>query len=151
MHDEHLADVLSRRSPGRSRDGADTSGERMLPDSGEGYLAHARPSNNPVYTLHCLLGKEGYRSFQYVHLDSDSRFAVDGKGQVISLRFCASKTMAVTIRGRNLGRLYDYLHQHRMPWIMRVDSGRDFGADHEPVILAVEIAEVTYAEIERSI
>lgn len=84
-----------------------------------------------------------------MHLDSDTRFAIEGKAQVIHLRFCGSRTTAVTILGRNLGRLYDYLHQHRMPWIARIDSGRDFAADGEPVVTAIEIAEVKEAEFGR--
>jgi len=92
------------------------------------------------------LGKNGYRSFQYVHLDSDSTFE-QRSGQVITLRFAGTKIMQVTITGRNLWRLFDYLHQHRMPWIMVAD--RDFAADSEPVITRIAIAEVTTSPSEQ--
>jgi len=141
MQDEHLMDVLTRRRPesGQNRD-ADVTPESSLPDPSKGYEPCARPSHNSPYTLHCILGADGYRSFQYVHLDSDSSLSADGKGQIIRLRFCGSKITAVTIRGRNLWRLYDYIHQHKMGWIMRMD--RDFAADDEPVITAIDIEEV---------
>jgi hypothetical protein len=111
-----------------------------LPDLGGPYQAHARPSTKPVYTLHCCLGKDGYRSFGYVHLDSDSTFKVDQGGHVITIRFDGTKTTQITITGRNLWRVYDLVHQHRMSWIMRAD--RDMAADKETIILGIEIVEV---------
>src|SRR5581483_10376329 len=132
MPDEHLQQVLGR---GRLEPESDNE----LPDLAEGYQAHARATNKPVYSLHCVLGNEGVRSFQYIHLDSLSRFETAGEGQVITIRFAGEKSWEVTIRGRNLWRLYDYLHQHRMPWIIRAD--RDFSADKEPIIVAVDIKE----------
>jgi len=147
MHDEHLAEILGRRPAASPRERAETvADERMLPDLNGSYIAYDRAANKPVFTLHCILGKDGYRSFQNSHLDSDSQFSIVGNEQVISLRFCNWKIMAVTIRGRNLGRLYDYLHQHRMPWIRRIDPGRDFQADGEPVITAIEIIDVQDAK-----
>jgi len=143
MHDDHLAEILGRHGSARLHETSDREIDaEMLPAAGEQYQAHARGANKPVFTLHCILGKDGFRSFQNSHLDSDSHFVVEGKEQVISLRFCNFKVTAVTIRGRNLGKLYDYLHQHRMPWIQRVDAGRDFAEDGEPVITAIEIKEV---------
>jgi hypothetical protein len=124
----------------------DAAPDRELPDAAAPYQAHGRAVNKPVYTLHCCLGKDGYRSFQYMHLDSDSAFGIEFTGHVISLRFAGVKIMQVTIRGRNLWQLYDYLHQHRIPWVMRVD--RDFadGTDKQVVITAIEIEEVNKAE-----
>ena len=142
MEDDHLMDVLTRRRPDaeRSRD-ADVPPE-LLPDPGKGCEPWSRPSHTSLYTLHCILGPDGFRSFQYVHLDSDSSLSADGNGQVIRLRFCSSKTIAVTIRGRNLQRLYDYLHQHKIAWVMRVDRERDFAKGNEPVITSIDIEEL---------
>ena len=108
-----------------------------IPNMSGPYQAHARPANSPVYTLHCLLGKDGYRSFQYVHLDSDTSFKVGSTGHIIRLRFAGTQVMEVTITGRKLWRLYDYVHQHRMPWIMRAD--RDLADEHEAIITAIDI------------
>lgn len=48
--------------------------------------------------------------------------------------------MQVTIKGRNLWRLYDYVHQHRMPWIMQAD--RDLAEGQESLITAIDIVPV---------
>jgi len=125
---------------------ADEALDLDLPDSSAPYKAFALAANKPIYTLHCFLGKEGYRSFQYVHLDSDSTFQKRG-GHVITLRFAGTKLVQVTITGRNLERLFFYLHEHRMPWIMRAD--RDFTEDSEPVITGIAIDEVATPAAER--
>lgn len=142
MSDDTFRDVLTRRPESGRKSQWDLPDESMLPNPSRGYEPFARAAVTPVYTLHCVLGVDGYWSGQYCHLDSGSRLSVDGKGQVITLRFCGSKTTRVTIRGRNLWRLHDLIHQHRMPWIMQVDRGRDFVADNEPVITVIEIEEV---------
>ena len=133
----HLKDRA--HSPDWLRDHEEGS-DSELPDPSRPYQAHDRAANKPVYTLHCDLGKDGCRSFQYVHLDSDSEYHIDAKGQTIIVRFAGSKHSQVTIRGRNLRYLYDVLHQHRMPWIMQAD--RDFGEDKETIITAIVIDEV---------
>jgi len=50
--------------------------------------------------------------------------------------------MQVSIRGRNLRRLYELIHQHRIDWVMRVDRGRDFAGDGATVVTGIEIEEV---------
>lgn len=142
MSGKSFADTL-KDAQSRSPSQADGAADQLAPDLVDldgAYQAHARPSNKPVQSIHCLLGKEGVRSFQYVHLDSDSQFRVTNGGQVIVVRFAGLKSVQVTIRGRNLWRLYDYLHQHRMPWVMRAD--RDFAADKEPIITAIDFEDV---------
>jgi hypothetical protein len=59
---------------------------------------------------------------------------------VITLRFAGTHVMQVTIKGRNLWRLYDYVHQHRMPWIMQAD--RDLAEGQESLITAIDIVPV---------
>lgn len=111
----------------------------MLPDMKEGYLAHARPSNKPVYAIHFVLGKDGYRSMQMIHLDSDSRFEADKAGQIIKLRFGGLEPVAVTIRGTNLKKLYTYIHHHRMPWVAQADQGRNFSRGDDPVVDSITV------------
>ena len=132
-----------KETPSRSSTQPEMAGDQLAPDLVDldgAYQAHARASNKPVQSVHCLLGKDGVRSFQYVHLDSDSQFRTTSSGQAIIVRFAGLKSVQVTIRGRNLWRLYDYLHQHRMPWIMRAD--RDFADDKEPIITAIDFEDV---------
>src|SRR5579863_558183 len=141
MADDSLLDVLTgkRRDP---RGRAPEPDEPMLPELDAPYQPHNQPTARPVYTLHLLLGRERWRSFQYVHLDSDSAFTADESGQCIRLRFCGSKITLVDILGRNLRRLYDLIHQHRVAWVMRQDAGRDFAADDEPVVTDIRLEEV---------
>ncbi len=145
MSDEHLMGVLTRGKRTADRDD-ELPPVSNLPDPSRGYEPFSRPSHHPLYSLHCVLGRDGYRSFQYMHLDSDSSLSVDGQGQVIRLRFYGSKNFAVTVRGRNLWRLYDFIHQHRISFIMAVDRGRDFAEDNEPVVTSIDIAEVRDAD-----
>src|SRR5579872_5362897 len=146
MHDDHLMDVLTRgHTAAKRNDERAQPRESSLPDPGKGYEPCSQPSQNALYTLHCVLGAEGYISFQYVHLDSQSSLSADGKGQVIRLRFCGSKITAVTIRGRNLLQLYDSIHQHRIAWVMRIDRDRDFGTGNEPVVTEIDIEDVKSA------
>jgi hypothetical protein len=142
MNGKSFTDTL-KEVQSRSASQAETAADQLAPDLVDldgAYQAHARPSNKSVQSIHLLLGKEGVRSFQYVHLDSDSQFRTGNNGQVIVVRFAGLKSVQVTIRGRNLWRLYDYLHQHRMPWIMRAD--RDFADDKEPIITAIDFEDV---------
>jgi len=111
-----------------------------LPDTSAPYQAHARPASRPVYTLHCGLGKDGFRSFEYVHLDSNNSFKTSSSGHVITLRFAGTQVMQVTIKGRNLWQLYGALHSHRISWVMRAD--RDLAEEQEPAINCIEILEV---------
>ncbi len=141
MADDDLMETLTRRRPEPQRKQEADAQDWLLPEPGKAYEPNSRPTRQPLYSLHCILGAEGIRSFQYVGLDQDSSLSADGKAQVIRLRFCGSKITAVTIRGRNMSRLYDYLHQHRIAWVMRMDSNRDFGTGNEPVITAIKIEE----------
>jgi hypothetical protein len=82
------------------------------------------------------LGKDGVRSLQYIHLDSSTTFETVRNGHLVTLRFSGTRLWDVKIRGRNLWRLFDYVQQHRMSWIIRAD--RDFAADKEPIIVALD-------------
>ncbi|MBS0264478.1 MAG: hypothetical protein JSS02_21265 [Planctomycetes bacterium] len=143
MADDSLMDALTRRrgEPRAQAAPATEPDEPTLPEPDAPYLPHSKPLARPVYTLHLLLGRDGCRSFQLVHLDSDSTFTADDAGQCIRLRFCGSKVMQVSIRGRNLRRLYDLIHQHRIAWVMRQELGRDFAAEGETVITEIHTEE----------
>jgi hypothetical protein len=143
MADDNLVDVLTKRKPAADRElPREQPDESQLPDPKREYEPYSRPANRPLYTLHFILGSEGYRSFPLVQLDSYSTFTADARGHVIRLRFCGSRTYTVTIVGRALRKLYDYLGQHRIAFVARVDEGRDFGADDQSVVTAIDIEEV---------
>ena len=143
MADSYFTDVLKDRIGKLDEADGDDSG---LPDPGSAYQAHSRASNKPVYTLHCLKGKEGIFSFQYVNLDSHSEFHVGDHGQVITLRFSGTKIWEVTITGTNLRRLYDGIHRHVTQWIRRSDRGFAEGPHGEPMIFGLDIKEIPREE-----
>ena len=148
MADDSLMDALTRKrgEPKPQPVQQAEPDEPTLPEPDAPYQPHAKPSARLVYTLHLLLGRDGCRSFQYVHLDSDSNFTADDSGQYIRLRFCGSKVMQVCIRGRNLRRLYDFIHQHRIAWVMRIDRGRDLAGDGATVLTDIRVEEVRERE-----
>lgn len=116
---------------------SEEAAESQLPDPAAPYEAYGRVSNKPLYTLHFLMGAEGYESCQYVHLDSRSSFQVTEEGQIIRIRFYGSRPADVTIVGRSLLLLYDYIHQHRMPWIRLCE--RPFVDGDKPIITRLRI------------
>jgi hypothetical protein len=129
MHDDnpHLRSVLRNNAPEQAGD--DESGLPSLAD-GE-YQAFARPANKPVHAIHFVNPKGEVRSFQYVHLDSDSRF----ENERVVLRFLGMEPTRIVISGRNLWRAYDYIHQHRLTWIMA--AAREFAADGQAIVTNV--------------
>ncbi len=116
---------------------AEDNDEVGLPALIEGsYQPYARASNKPLSSIHFVTPKGDVRSFQYVDLDSDARFTPEQ----ITLAFTGSTPIRVEIRGRNLWRLYDYIHQQRMRWVMV--ATRDFAKDGEPLVTAVDFTVV---------
>jgi len=97
------------------------------------YQPHGRATHRPVPSIHFVSPRGEVRSFQYIDLDSNTALTSEG----IALRFDGMRPAAVQICGRNLWRLYDYIHQHRMPWVMEVAKDRDFAKDGETVVTAV--------------
>jgi hypothetical protein len=129
-----LRSVLNPTNRTEPRPSEDESG---LPSLKEGeYQPHARPANKPVYAIHFVTPGGDMRSFQYVHLDSNSQFTAER----ITLVFMGMQPVRVVIEGRNLWRLYDYIHQHRMPWVMV--AGRDFAKDGQAIVTRVTFSTV---------
>lgn len=95
MSAKSFTDTL-KEVQGRSASQADVASDNLAPDLVDldgAYQAHARAANKPVQSIHCVLGKDGVRSFQYVHLDSDSQFRTINSGQVIVVRFAGLKSV----------------------------------------------------------
>jgi hypothetical protein len=109
----------------------------LPPLNARAYLPHARPANKPLYSIHFLNSAGAVQSFQYVHLDSHSSYTAE----CITIKFLGMEPVKVTIRGRNLWRLYDYIHQHRIPWIMQ--ASRDFSQDGQTIVTDIVFTNVT--------
>jgi hypothetical protein len=103
------------------------------------YQAHARPGNKVLPSVHFILRDRSIRTCQYIHLESDSRFEPlpQGKGHRLTFRFAGSAELCVVIEGRNLWQLYDYITQHRMPWVYELPDGRDFEDARSVVIRSI--------------
>ncbi len=101
------------------------------------YAPHARPANKPIYSIHFVDPAGDVHSFQYVHLDSHSTYTAE----CITLKFLGMQPVRVVLRGRNLWRLYDYIHSHRIAWIMQ--AARDFAQDGQTVVTQIAFTNVT--------
>jgi hypothetical protein len=116
---------------------ADADGSDEFSPDGE-YQAHARPSNHAQPAIHFLACDGSARTFQYMHLDSDSRFIPSTeKCTRIILRFMGAMPVEVVIEGRNLWPLYNYITLHRMAWAWELPAKRDFEGKDKPVINAI--------------
>jgi hypothetical protein len=135
MHDDKLNLRSVLRSTTTESVPEEETGLPLLMD-GE-YQPYGRPANKPLYSIHFIDSSREIRSFQYVHLDSDSTYSPD----CITLRFLGMEPVKVSIHGRNLWRLHDYIHQHRVPWIL--EAARDLARDGQPIVTEVVFADVT--------
>lgn len=86
--------------------------------------------DNKVSRLVLVMGKDGfhfgetaYIAFQYVHLGM-GEFGFTADGQVFNFVISDIQPKLVTVRGRNVLRIFDYISLRRMPWIRQAD--RDY-------------------------
>jgi len=100
-------------------------------------LCAARPSVKWVAGLHVMLRQGAVRSFQFSHLGHQEYDAANTR---FVLEFNQPEKWRVTVRGRNLWTIYDYITQHRLAWIREAD--RDFAGDKEAIITAIAIEAV---------
>lgn len=158
MSDESWNDVLEKTRRASSPSGEKVIGlhavqaDAALPSYADDYKAAAVQSNDSLTRLCCVMGREGfqpggkaYRFFQYVHLDSDTDLQYSKDGQIVTLRFAGSKPVVITMRGRNLLRVCDYIHLHRIAWVRVADrdfTSADPGDHNRPIITAISIVEV---------
>jgi hypothetical protein len=133
----HLLKVL-----GESADDGPPDDERGLPpQGGTAYQAHGRATIKPLYAIHFLRQNGGGRTFQYVDMHSRCAEDTDFDNSRFTLAFLGMRPVTVMVEGRNLLQLYDYIHQHRMPWVMEIAAGRDFVSDGTPVVTKVSVDE----------
>lgn len=133
----HLREVMK---PSEA-DGSGVDDEAGLPSQAEGeYRAYGLPANKPLVSVHFITPDGMVRSFQYRHLDSDTRF----DHRQITLQFLGFRPMKIVIEGRHLWQLYDYIHQDRVAWIMQ--AGRDFAEEGQPIVSNIIFIDLTEAE-----
>lgn len=143
-------DVESRIAPSvflRESEHSETSAS--LPGLTTAYKASGTVDRD-VSRLVVITGKEGfapggtaYHVLQYVHLGL-GEFGFTAEGQVFRFLFADLQPKLLTVHGRSLLRIFDYISLRRMPWIRQID--RDFramggDADTEPVITRIELTD----------
>ncbi len=140
----HLAGAVShpfipRVAPPRARPGRTGRRPRSEFAPGGDYQAQARPSNKEEPAIHFLARDGSARTFQYMHLDSDSRYEPStDKGTRLVFRFMGAVPVEVVITGRNLWPIYNYIALHRMPWAWEISSAkRDFEGKDKPVVTSI--------------
>jgi hypothetical protein len=119
--------------------------EAVLPVLGDAYKA-AGFAVEEESCLVLVMGRDGFQPgglayvhFQYVHIGTGG-FGYTANGQAFT--FLVAEPKRVTVRGRNLLRIYHQIIRRRTPWIRQAD--RDFRADDgapddEPIILRIEV------------
>jgi len=150
----------SNRALGNDPENSDRDDEIVtLAAKGGEYKASGRPANKALPRFFVFFSKSGYaigkkaaKQFQYVEMDSDGDdedgcgFGFTESGQEFSIKVAGSKQWKLTVRGRNLWEIYDYLTLHRMPWIRVADrdfADADDAAGQKPIILSIEIRELS--------
>jgi hypothetical protein len=122
--------------------------DAMLPAPADPYKAAGTPDNGEISRLVLVMGKDGFKTggrayyfLQYVHI-SMGEFGFWDDGQFFQFVFSDIEPKLVTVRGRNLLRISDYISLHRLPWIRQSD--RDFRgsvANDEPIITRIEVTD----------
>jgi len=119
----------------------------LLPALNDPYKA-AGFADSEVSRLVLVMAKDGfhvgetaYIAFQYVHLGM-GEFGFTADGQWFNFVISDLQPKLVTVRGRNLQRIFDYISLRRMPWIRQSD--RDFRStdgttDKEPIITRIKV------------
>ncbi len=143
-------DTNDRYNPARFAQAAEPADEAgLLPTLATDYKASAIAATKGLTRLVLIFGKDGFKpggtaylAFQYVHLGSGRFGYLPDGGQQFSFLVSDLEPQRVTVKGRNLARIFDYIELHRMPWIRVTD--RDFslvvgGTLDEAVITSIEV------------
>jgi hypothetical protein len=108
------------------------------PDSEDLGPCASRPTPKWWTGIHVKRGRDGTRSFQYVHIGYEE---FDPAGTRFVFEFNVPEKWRVTVTGTNLWKIYNYLHQHRLEWIEQAD--RSIGKDESvPLISKIDVEEI---------
>ena len=126
--------------PSRNQPSDDPDHVDFPPTNAEDYKSYARAWFKPVRAIHFFTQDGSCRTFEYSDLRSRGGHDVDFESTRFTLAFLGMRAVEITIEGRDLWPLYDYIHQHRMPWVMV--AARDFARNGETIV-----TRVTYANL----
>lgn len=147
-----MKDLLDNPPPGPKTAEAvapPSSLDSFNPDH-ENYQAYARPSPHQVPSVNFISRDLSVRTCFYAHLDTDHPGGCQfipsalGKGNVLKLQFAGARAVIeVTLEGRKLWHLYEYLVQERMLWVYELPEARDFEEDDKPVVHSIKFRNLT--------
>jgi hypothetical protein len=114
-----------------------------LPRPGDAYKVHGRHGNKPDVTIHFVTKDCSYEGFSYAELQRMRLVPgkKPGSGPVMILRFGDTE---VTLEGRHLPYLYNWIGLHRVPWVWEHPSPADF-VDEKAML----ISRITIDHVER--
>lgn len=131
MADHKLIDLLHRNAPKQE--------PKPEPEPDDLGLCCSRPANKYVPAFHVRNGAGPIRSFEYGHVG----FKQFEPTRIV-MEFHEPEHWRLTVKGRNLWDLYNYLCHHRIEWIEKAD--RDFEDGRKPVITGIWIEKVKEEE-----
>ena len=102
------------------------------PTNPELYKSFARAWIKPIRSIHFFTQDGKCRTFEYADLRSRCSADEDFENTRFKLTFLGMQAIEVVIKGRDLWSLYDYIHQHRMPWVMV--AARDFAKNGDTIV-----------------
>jgi|GEM_PF-5974786 len=99
------------------------------------YKSYARAWVKPIRSIHFFTHDGRCRTFEYADLRSRCGQDHDFESTCFKLTFLGMRAVEVVVEGRGLWPLYDYIHQHRLPWVMV--AGRDFSKNGDTIVTRV--------------
>lgn len=139
---DSLDGLLSKMNgrPGVERDvPPEADGEELSIGQMSGDYSRMRPSNRAIPRIHVVHKDGKVETLYYHHMDAKSVY----DGASFTFVFAGAKVWELTVEGRNLWRLYDYMSLSRWPYL-RVAT-RDFEQAGE-VVTAVRVKDITPRE-----
>jgi hypothetical protein len=117
-----------------------------LPRPGDTYKVHGRRGNKPDLTIHFVTKDFSYEGFSYGDFERVRLVASEkpGSAPLLMVRFSGSVITEVTIEGRHLHSLYNWIGLHRVPWVWEHPSPAQF-IDEKATL----ISRITFRQVER--
>jgi hypothetical protein len=140
MNDNDNLHLAGRHLPladksGRTPSEDDPDHVDFPPTNAADYKSYARAWIKPVRAIHFFTQDGRCRTFEYADLRTRGGNNEDFESTRFTLAFLGMRAVEVTVEGRDLWPLYDYIHQARMPWV--IVAARDFARNGETIVTRV--------------
>jgi len=121
--------------------GSGKTPQMITPDGEDLGPCASRPGTKWWAALHVHRGKRGTRAFQYANL-GDGEF--DPAGTSFIFDFHTPDHWRLTVTGRGLWPVFNYIAHHRLEWIRLAD--RDLAPDGQVIITGIVIEKIESEE-----